>query len=172
MTSKATKPSIAVIIGSDSDLEVVDHCLKMLDEFELGYELRILSAHRTPEELTRYVRRLEGKGVKVIIAAAGLSAALPGCVAAQTALPVIGIPVDAGALGGVDALLSISQMPPGVPVAAVTIGSSGARNAALLAARIIALNDRKLGRKVKEFADQQRKKVLAKDRQVRGRAQK
>lgn len=167
MAKKSIDLQVAVILGSDSDLDTIEGGLKTLDELGLSYELRILSAHRTPKQLARYAAALEGRGVKVVIAAAGLSAALPGVVAAHTCLPVIGVPISAGTLGGLDALLSISQMPPGVPVAAVTIGSAGAKNAAILAARIIALSDAALQKRLKAFADRQSKRVLEKDRQLR-----
>lgn len=167
VTAGKGKSQVAVILGSDSDLEMVGGGLKLLEEFGIGYELRILSAHRTPKETAAYVEGLTETGVKVVIAAAGLSAALPGTVAAHTLLPVIGIPVSVGTLGGLDALLSISQMPPGVPVAAVTIGSPGARNAALLAVRILALSDQGLAGKLAAYADKQRESVLAKDQQCR-----
>ena len=167
MAKAKNKPQVAVILGSDSDLPTIESCTKILDEFALTYELRILSAHRTPKELTNYVHSLEKNGCKVVIAAAGLSAALPGSVAAGTCLPVIGIPVNTGALNGIDALLSISQMPPGVPVAAVTIGSAGAKNAAVLAARIIARTDKTVNRRLKQYSENQKKAVLKKDRQNR-----
>lgn len=167
MGRKINQSQVAVIIGSDNDRDVIEPCLTTLDEFDLSYELRILSAHRTPKDLARYVEALEGRGVKVIIAAAGLSAALPGAVAAHTPLPVIGVPINAGTLGGLDALLSMSQMPPGVPVATVTIGSAGAKNAALLAVRILALANKTLAKKLREAGRRQRRTVLAKDRQAR-----
>lgn len=172
MSKNTSNPQIAVILGSDSDLATIDGCVKTLDELGLTCELRILSAHRTPRQLTRYVESLQTRGVKVVIAAAGLSAALPGVVAAHTLLPVIGIPVNAGSLGGLDALLSISQMPPGVPVAAMTIGSAGAKNAALLAARIIALGEPSLQKRLKDYADAQSNHVLQKDRRLRDQSAK
>lgn len=146
--AKDKQISVAVIIGSNSDRKVIQGGLDVLDQLGLAYELRVLSAHRTPDQLVDYVKTLPDRGAKVVIAAAGLSAALPGTIAAHTTLPVIGVPVNAGTLGGLDALLSISQMPPGVPVAAVTIGSPGAKNAAFLAARILALSDNTLTKKL------------------------
>jgi len=160
-------PQVAVVIGSDSDLDVIECGLKVLDELGITYQLRILSAHRTPAELSRYIDTLEDRGVKVVIAAAGLSAALPGVISAQTVLPVVGVPVNTGALGGVDALLSMSQMPPGVPVGTVTIGSAGAKNAAILASRIIAVSDKRLAEALRGYIDAEEKKVLAEDRRHR-----
>lgn len=169
MARQAGKLQVAIVMGSDSDLTVVDRCTETLDELCLGYEMRVLSAHRTPNELARYVEGLERRGAKVVIAAAGLSAALPGTVAAHTTLPVIGIPVCASTLGGVDALMSISQMPPGVPVAAVTIGSPGATNAALLAARILALGSKTIAKRLKAYISRRKKRVLAADRRLQKR---
>lgn len=163
-TGKQVK--IGIILGSDSDLPTIEPGLKILDEFGLGYEVRILSAHRTPDLVADYARTAADRGLKVIISAAGMSAALPGTVAAHTLLPVIGVPVASGPLVGVDALLAISQMPPGVPVASVTIGSPGAKNAALLAARILALTDTPLASKLHEFSKKQRDDVLARDREI------
>jgi phosphoribosylaminoimidazole carboxylase PurE protein len=161
------KPAaVGVVLGSDSDMPTVEPALKVLDEFGLGYEVRILSAHRTPDLVAEYARTAADRGIKVLLAAAGMSAALPGAIAAHTWLPVVGIPVASGALAGVDALLAISQMPPGVPVATVTIGAPGARNAALLAVRILAVADASLSGKLREFAEKQREDVLARDRKI------
>jgi phosphoribosylaminoimidazole carboxylase PurE protein len=158
---------VSVVLGSDSDISTMESGLKILEEFGIGYEMRILSAHRTPDDLVGYVREATEKGIQVFIAAAGMSAALPGVIGAHTHLPVIGVPVATGALGGIDALLAISQMPPGVPVATVTIGSPGARNAALLAARILALQSVDIRRKLQEYNVQQRDGVLSKDKKYR-----
>lgn len=159
----AKETLVGIVLGSDSDIPTVESATKTLDDFGIGYELRIFSAHRTPEELATYVRDAASRSIKVFIAAAGMSAALPGVIAAHTHLPVLGIPVPSGTLGGLDALLAVSQMPPGVPVAAMTIGSPGARNAALLAIRILALSDPSLVEKLKTFIAKQRDEVLAKD---------
>jgi len=161
-----SKPVIGIILGSDSDLPTVEAATKVLKEFDLDYEVRVLSAHRTPDLVAEYARSAAERGLKVLLAAAGLSAALPGVLAAHTPLPVIGIPVAAGTLGGIDALLAISQMPPGVPVAAVTIGSPGARNAALLAVRILALSDSGLAAKLHAFIQKQKEEVIARDRKI------
>jgi len=130
-----------VLLGSESDLPVIEKMRPLLERFGLSYKVEIASAHRQPAKLGRLVRQADKSGTEVFVAVAGMAAHLPGVVASMTARPVIGVPVASGPLGGVDALLSIVQMPPGVPVATVAIGSAGARNAACLAARMIALKD-------------------------------
>jgi 5-(carboxyamino)imidazole ribonucleotide mutase len=147
--------SIAVVCGSRSDLGTLRGCFDVLDSYGIGWEASVISAHRQPDALHDYVRDAEGRGVRIYIGAAGLAAHLPGVLASMTALPVIGVPMDGGALGGADALYSVVQMPPGVPVASVAIGSAGAKNAAHLAARILALADEDLARRVREFRDEQ-----------------
>jgi phosphoribosylaminoimidazole carboxylase PurE protein len=149
---------IAVILGSKSDIAQVESGLKVLDDFKIGYDLKVLSAHRQPDELKRYIRGLEAKGFKVVIACAGLSAALPGVVSSHIDLPVIGVPLYSKFFKGVDSLLSVLQMPKGVPVACVTIGSSGAVNAAVLAAKILALNDKRLKAKLGRYKKSLKKK--------------
>ncbi len=158
---------VGVVLGSDSDMDTIEPGLKLLKELELDFEIRILSAHRTPDELAEYSKTAAKRGLKVIIAVAGMSAALPGAVAAHTQLPVIGVPVSSGALAGIDALLAISQMPPGVPVATMSIGKAGAKNAAILSARILGLSDKKLDVKLGQFNEDQREKVLAKDKKIK-----
>lgn len=143
---------VGIVTGSKSDVETLQPCFEILEKLAAPYEFKVLSAHRTPTETAEYARSARSRGVKVIIAAAGLSAALPGVIAAQTDLPVIGIPIASGPLSGIDALLSIVQMPGGVPVATVSLGSAGARNAAVLAARIIALSDAKLADRLAKWA--------------------
>jgi len=135
------KMLVGVLYGSTSDETVMADCLKTLDKLGIGYEVNVMSAHRTPAEVADYSGKAASRGLKVLIAGAGLAAHLAGAVAANTKLPVIGVPLSAGTLGGLDALLSTVQMPPGVPVATVAIGKYGAKNAAWLAARIIALSD-------------------------------
>src|SRR4030067_1880927 len=130
------KKSVAVIMGSDSDFEAVKEGLKLLDKFGVGYEVKILSAHRSPEPLRKYVKALAKKGFKVIIAAAGGAAHLPGVIASMTILPVIGVPMMTKAFNGIDSLLSIMQMPSGVPVATMAVGSAGAKNAPILSPEI------------------------------------
>lgn len=151
----ADSPRVAVICGSRSDLPSLKGCFDVLDAFGIGWEASVISAHRQPDALHAYVREAEGRGVRVFIGAAGLAAHLPGVLASLTARPVIGIPMDGGALGGADALYSIVQMPPGVPVASVAIGSPGAKNAAHLAARILALADPDLAARVEAFRAEQ-----------------
>jgi 5-(carboxyamino)imidazole ribonucleotide mutase len=146
---------VAVICGSRSDLPSLKGCFDVLDSLGIGWEASVISAHRQPEALHAYVREAEGRGVQVFIGAAGLAAHLPGVLASLTARPVIGVPMDGGALGGADALYSIVQMPPGVPVAAVAIGSAGAKNAGHLAARILALADGDLAARVDAFRKEQ-----------------
>lgn len=141
-------PLVAVICGSRSDLPSLRGCFDVLDAYGVGWEASVISAHRQPEALRAYVGAAEARGVRVFVGAAGLAAHLPGVLASLTARPVIGVPLDAGTLGGADALYSVVQMPPGVPVAAVAIGSAGARNAAHLAARILALADAELASRV------------------------
>lgn len=144
----SSEPLIAVICGSRSDLPALKGCFDVLDEYAIGWEASVISAHRQPEALASYVRDAEWRGVRIFIGAAGMAAHLPGVLASMTARPVIGVPLDAGALGGADALYSVVQMPPGVPVASVAIGSGGAKNAAHLAARILALADPALAAQV------------------------
>ena len=144
-------PTVAVIMGSQSDEEVMKGCTEFLSHFGIEYETLILSAHRQPEETSAFARTAEQKGFRVIIAAAGMAAHLPGVIAAQTTLPVIGVPLPASELQGVDALYSIVQMPAGIPVATVAIGKTGARNAAVLAAEILALNDSRVREKLIAF---------------------
>ena len=151
---------VAIMMGSQSDLPTMQEAAKVLKEFGIPYEIRVLSAHRTPRETAEYAQGLKARGVKVVIAGAGGSAALAGVVAAYTTIPVIGIPIETTALNGMDSLLSTVQMPPGVPVAAVAIGKSGAQNAGLLAVRILSLTDNGLETKLEKFRDDQRKKIL------------
>lgn len=141
-------PLVAVICGSRSDLPALKGCFDVLDDYGIGWEASVISAHRQPAALATYVRDAEGRGVQIFVGAAGMAAHLPGVLASMTARPVIGVPLDGGALGGADALYSIVQMPPGVPVAAVAIGSAGAKNAGHLAARILALGDPDVAAKV------------------------
>jgi 5-(carboxyamino)imidazole ribonucleotide mutase len=144
----SSSPQVAVICGSRSDLPALKGCFDALDEYAIGWEASVISAHRQPAALASYVRDAEKRGIRIFVGAAGMAAHLPGVLASLTARPVIGVPLDAGALGGADALYSIVQMPPGVPVAAVAIGSAGARNAAHLAARILALGDPEVAARV------------------------
>ena len=138
-------PLVSIIMGSTSDLPVMEKACQQLEELQVPFEVNALSAHRTPQAVEQFAREAAGRGVKVIIAAAGMSAALPGVIAAQTTLPVIGVPIK-GMLDGLDALLSIVQMPPGIPVA--TVGVNAAQNAALLACQMLALNNPILGQRL------------------------
>jgi len=151
---------VAILMGSKSDLGVMEEAASVLKEFGITYEIKVLSAHRTPRETSEYAEKFRSKGGKIFICGAGVSAALAGVVSAHTTLPVIGVPIDTPPLNGMDALLSTVQMPPGVPVAAVAIGKAGGRNAGLLAVRILSLSDEKLEPKLDQFRDEQRKKVL------------
>jgi phosphoribosylaminoimidazole carboxylase PurE protein len=155
---------VGILMGSDSDLEIMKQAHKTLQELGVTSELRVLSAHRTPEEAAEYARGAEGRGTQVLIAGAGLAAHLAGALVAQTTLPVIGVPLSAGTLGGLDSLLATVQMPPGLPVATVAIG--GAQNAALLAAAILALSDPELKQKLKQRRVQMHDKVLAADARI------
>ena len=160
------QPQVAVVMGSDSDLDVMKRCLEQLDELGVAHEVRILSAHRTPGEVHEFAAAAAERGVKVVIAAAGMSAALAGTVAARTTLPVIGVALASGPLAGVDALLSTVQMPPGIPVACAGMAAAGATNAAVLAAEILALSDDDLAAKLRRFKSAQADKTLAKDRKL------
>lgn len=160
---------IAFLMGSDSDLPALEGAFEALEKLGIGFHVRVLSAHRTPEEAAAFARDAQKNGIKVLIGAAGMAAHLAGALAAHSLLPVLGIPIDAGPLHGEDALLSTSMMPPGVPVGTMGIGKSGAKNAALLAARILALSDEDVARKLVEMRDAAREQVLAKDRKVRER---
>ncbi|MGH2455772.1 MAG: 5-(carboxyamino)imidazole ribonucleotide mutase [Candidatus Limnocylindria bacterium] len=148
-------PLVAVICGSRSDLPSLRGCFDVLDGYGIAWEASVISAHRQPEALAAHVRDAEARGVALFVGAAGLAAHLPGVLASLTARPVIGVPLDGGALGGADALYSIVQMPPGVPVAAVAIGSAGAKNAGHLAARILALGDPDLASRLDGFRAEQ-----------------
>jgi phosphoribosylaminoimidazole carboxylase PurE protein len=159
-------PKVGILMGSESDLEVMRGAGAVLTELGITHELRVLSAHRTPDEAGAYARDAEGKGTQVLIAGAGLAAHLAGAMVAHTTLPVIGVPLSAGTLGGLDSLLATVQMPTGLPVATVAIG--GAKNAALLAAAILALSDKALADKLKARRKDMRDQVLAADARVRG----
>src|SRR3989338_5959456 len=157
------KPFIAIVMGSDSDLPVMKDAAVVLEQFGIDSEIRVLSGHRVPEQLVTYIREAESRGCKVFIAGAGVAAALPGTIAAHTSLPIIGVPLTSAnsAAGGLDAMLSIVQMPPGVPVACV--GLNGAKNAGILAAQIIALGDENVRTKIAEFKKKLASDVLGKD---------
>ena len=161
------QPRVGVIMGSDSDWSVMADAADALAEFDIAYEVGVVSAHRTPGRMLDYGRGAADRGIEVIIAGAGGAAHLPGMVASATPLPVIGVPVPLARLDGLDSLLSIAQMPAGVPVATVSIG--GARNAGLLAVRILAVSDPALRARILAFQDQLAESVLAKDAALRGK---
>jgi 5-(carboxyamino)imidazole ribonucleotide mutase len=147
------KPVVSILMGSKNDEGHLDPTFKVLDDMGISWEKRVLSAHRQPDELRAYIEEAESRGVRLFIAAAGLSAALPGVIASHSARPVIGVPVPAGPLAGVDALLAMVQMPGGIPVATVGLGSHGAKNAAVLAAEILALSDEALREKLRRYRE-------------------
>src|SRR3989441_5088488 len=144
-------PVVGIVLGSDSDRPVMEEAARTVAEFGIEHELVVASAHRSPDLLDRYAHSVEARGIRVLIAAAGGAAHLAGALAARTVLPVIGVPLDATGLGGLDALLSTVQMPPGVPVATVSAGSWGARNAAILAVQMLAVSDPDLRERLREF---------------------
>jgi len=154
------KIDVAIVMGSKSDWEVMKNCASLLKEFAIDCESRVLSAHRTPHELAEWLMELHRQKVKIIIAAAGMAAHLGGVIASHTLVPVIGVPMDAGSLHGMDALLSMVQMPPGIPVATMGIGKPGAINAALFAAQILSLNNPELVHKLENYRKKQAEKVL------------
>jgi len=167
MVSEKTSP-VAVVMGSDSDKDVMQNCIEQLGYFGIEPAVRIISAHRTPQIAAEFAQTAAKNGIKVIIAAAGMAAHLAGALAAKTTLPVIGVPlISSSGLEGVDALLSTLQMPPGVPVATVAIGKAGAKNAAILAVQILALADSNLREKLADFKKAQEKKVIEKDSALR-----
>ena len=162
-----TEPVVGIIMGSDSDLPTMQAAVDVLEQFKIPYELQIVSAHRTPDRMSKYAKSARKRGLRVIIAGAGGAAHLPGMVASHTTLPVIGVPVKTKALKGFDSLLSILQMPRGVPVATVAIDNS--TNAALLAVRILSIGRKSLVARLDEFAAAQKKNVLGKNAKVRRR---
>ena len=164
--ASSVKPLVGVLIGSDSDLPVMAGCARVLEEYGIGYEARVLSAHRTPDDTARYVRAAEGRGLRVLVAGAGGAAHLAGAVAAHTSLPVIGVPLASSPLGGFDALLATVQMPKGVPVATVAVGGAGAENAAILVAQILALADSALADKLAAFKKELEGKAVAADEKL------
>jgi phosphoribosylaminoimidazole carboxylase PurE protein len=160
---KANTPLVGVLMGSDSDWEVMAAAAARLDEFGVAYEVMVTSAHRAPQRTADYARSARERGLRVLIAGAGVAAHLAGVIAAHTTLPVIGVPLESGSLRGLDALLATVQMPPGVPVATVAIGKGGAENAAILAAQILALSDAKLAGRLAAFKKELVRQVEEKD---------
>ena len=159
------EPIVSVIMGSTSDLPVMEKAAKQLDEMEVPFEMNALSAHRTPAEVEKFATEAAGRGIKVIIAAAGMAAALPGVIAANTTVPVIGVPIKGSVLDGVDALYSIVQMPPGIPVATVSV--NGAMNAAILAVQILALCDETYASKMVAYKENLKNKIVKANEDLR-----
>ena len=151
-------PLVSIIMGSTSDMPVLEKAAKFLDDFQIPFEINALSAHRTPEEVTDFATHAKERGVKVVIAAAGMAAHLPGVIAAQTTLPVIGLPIKSSALEGVDALLAIVQMPPGIPVA--TVGINAGLNAAIMAVQILALTDEDIAARFSQYKHDLAQKIV------------
>jgi len=162
----AKKALVSVVMGSDSDLPIMIETTKVLEEFGIDFELILTSAHRTPQRTTKFAASAVGRGIKVIVVGAGAAAHLAGVIASQTTLPVIGIPINATALNGLDALLSTVQMPGGIPVATMAIGTAGAKNAALFAARILALEDKELRDKLSAYIKKMAKDVEKKQKNL------
>ena len=156
----SSKPLVGIIMGSKSDLETMQESMKVLDELQISYEAHVVSAHRTPDKMFEYAELARERGIKVIIAGAGGAAHLPGMVAAKTTLPVIGVPVQSRTLNGIDSLLSIVQMPGGIPVATVAIGKAGAKNAGLLAASILSTSNATITKKLDEYREEMTESVL------------
>lgn len=168
-TRGTASPLVGILMGSDSDFPTMEEAAKILQDFAVGFEMHVSSAHRSPDRVSRFARDAEGRGLRVLIAGAGGAAHLAGVIAAHTVLPVIGVPMEGGALHGLDALLSTVQMPSGIPVATVAIGKAGARNAALLAIQILALSDPGVRRRLLAYRARQTAQVIAKDRQLQAR---
>ena len=161
-----TKVKVGILMGSDSDLPIMKECGKILEAHGIAHELKILSAHRTPAETTRYVKGAPARGIQVLIAGAGGAAHLAGAVAAHSVVPVIGVPLEGTIFKGTDAYLATLQMPPGVPVATVSVGKWGAKNAAYLAIQILALSDKRLNKAYQQWKKTMRAGVLAKDKKL------
>lgn len=158
----SSKPQVGILMGSDSDLPVMEEAAKVLKEFGIPYEMTVSSAHRTPKRTSDYAKSAQGRGIKVIIAGAGSAAHLAGFIAAETTLPVIGVPIDSSPLNGLDSLLATVQMPGGVPVASMAIGKAGAKNAGLFAAQILATSDERLQKALREHREEMARQVEAK----------
>lgn len=161
------KPLVGILMGSDSDAEIMREAAKMLKEFGISHEMVVTSAHRSPKKTARYVEEAVSRGLKILICGAGHAAHLAGVVAAHTTIPVIGVPIDSSSLKGLDSILSTVQMPSGVPVAAMAIGKSGARNAGIFAAEILALSDASLAKKLIRYRAGMEQAIEEKDRKLR-----
>ncbi len=161
------KPIVSIVIGSDSDLPTIRETEKILKKFEIAYELKILSAHRSPKKVSEFASNAAKRGIKIIIAAAGGAAALAGAIAAHTTLPVIGIPIETKTLKGLDSLLSTVQMPSGVPLGCMAIGKTGAKNAAIFAVQILGISDEEINKRIQIYKRELRKKVEQKNKSIK-----
>jgi len=166
MKREQQKPVVGIVMGSDSDFPIMEEAVKALKFFDIPHEVRVISAHRAPAQVMEYARTAEKRGLKVIIAGAGGAAHLAGIIAAETTLPVIGVPIESSPLHGIDALLSTAQMPGGVPVATMAVGKAGAKNAAILSAQILSIYDGEINGKLKKFKASLEQEVTAKDRAI------
>ncbi len=163
----STKPAVAIVMGSDSDLEIMREAGKALDEFGIAYEMDVTSAHRSPARTSEFARNAASRGIKVIIAGAGGAAHLAGVIAAETTLPVIGVPIASTSLGGLDSLLATVQMPAGIPVATVAVGKPGATNAGILAAQMLAISDPEIAKGMKAHKDKLARGVEEKSKKLK-----
>jgi phosphoribosylaminoimidazole carboxylase PurE protein len=166
MKRELQKPVVGIVMGSDSDFPIMEEAVKALKSFDIPHEVRVISAHRAPAQVMEYARTAEKRGLKMIIAGAGGAAHLAGIIAAETTLPVIGVPIESSPLHGIDALLSTAQMPGGVPVATMAVGKAGAKNAAIFSAQILSIYDGDINGKLKKFKASLEQEVTAKDRAV------
>jgi len=166
MKREQQKPVVGIVMGSDSDFPIMEEAVKALKFFDIPHEVRVISAHRAPAQVMEYARTAEKRGLKVIIAGAGGAAHLAGIIAAETTLPVIGVPIESSPLHGIDALLSTAQMPGGVPVATMAVGKAGAKNAAIFSAQILSIYDGDINVKLKKFKASLEQEVTAKDRAI------
>ncbi|KRT69087.1 MAG: phosphoribosylcarboxyaminoimidazole, 5-(carboxyamino)imidazole ribonucleotide mutase [candidate division NC10 bacterium CSP1-5] len=166
MNPKPKKPVVGIVMGSDSDFPIMEETVKALKSFDIPHEVRVISAHRAPAQVMEYARTAQKRGLKVIIAGAGGAAHLAGIIAAETTLPVIGVPIESSPLHGIDALLSTAQMPGGVPVATMAVGKAGAKNAAIFSAQILSIYDGRIHEKLKIFKASLEEEVTAKDRAI------
>ena len=166
MNPKPKKPVVGIVMGSDSDFPIMEETVKALKSFDIPHEVRVISAHRAPAQVMEYARTAQKRGLKVIIAGAGGAAHLAGIIAAETTLPVIGVPIESTPLHGIDALLSTAQMPGGVPVATMAVGKAGAKNAAIFSAQILSIYDGRIHEKLKIFKASLEEEVTAKDRAI------
>lgn len=164
MKPKPKKPVVGIVMGSDSDFPIMEEAVKALKYFGIPHEVRVISCHRAPAQVIEYARTAQARGLKVVIAGAGGAAHLAGIIAAETTLPVIGVPIESSPLHGIDALLSTAQMPGGVPVATMAVGKAGAKNAAIFSAEVLSIYDGNINNKLKKFKASLEQEVAAKDR--------